>query len=220
MSVYANISGARVSRCDLAIPYWGLWVADVELPVATAIPAQCTLTIADLTLTGHVARTDSFAGLRTARIVGGFGGWPTSLDPREYANPTGVRVSTILGDAAGDVGERVKVADDSSVGSYFLRERAPAARLLRQLSGALWWIDPSGVTQIGTARSEAAVSTAFLIEQFDPATGRIFASTENPLDWQPGRSVSNKVLTTPRTLGFVRHVLDNDGTLRTEALAA
>ncbi len=220
MTVYANISGARVSKLELTVPHYGLWAADVELPTTAAIPTACTLTVADLTLSGTVARTDAFAGLRTARIEGGGNGWPTVVGQQEYFNPAGVKVSTIMGDLAGLIGEKVAIASDSSVGTYFFRVSAQAARFLRQLSGGLWWVDKSGVTQLGTARDSSPVRTAFLIHEFDPATGRMTAITENPADWMPGRQVSNNVLTTARTLSLVRHIVSNDGTLRTEAIAA
>ncbi len=218
--VYASLSGARISKCELAIPYYGLWVADVELPTEAPIPSPCTLVIADLSLVGSVARTDSFAGLRTARLVGGFGGWSKSPAYQEYMGVGGVQMSLILGDVAAAVGERVNVANDASVGSFFFREFAPASRLLRQLSGGLWWAGADGTTQVGVSRSTLPITTSFLIEEFDPSTGRILASTESPGDWMPGRTVSNATLKTPRTLSLVRHILDNEGKLRTEAVAA
>jgi hypothetical protein len=221
VSVYANLSGARITKCDLSIPYWGLWVADVEMPTTSPIPSSVTLVLADLKLTGTVMRSDVFAGLIAARIVGGGGGWHKTVDQQEYASLTGVNVSTVLKDAAQAVGERVNVVTDVGLGTFFFREQAKASRFLRQLSGDLWYVDPSGVTQCcGATRSTSAVTSPFLIQEFDPASGRILASTENPGDWAPGRQVSNKVLTTPRTLGYVRHTLGNDGTLRTEAKTA
>jgi hypothetical protein len=219
--VYCNLSGARVSKCSLSIPYYGLWTADVELPTDAPIPFQCTLVIADLSLVGAVVRSDSFAGLRTARLVGGLSnGWGRTVSQSEYVNLIGVQSKMVLQDSANAVGERINVSNDTNLGTYFVREAAPAARVLRQLTGDLWYVDVKGVTQAGTPRSTAAISTAFLLEEFDPATGRILASTENPADWQPGRAIANSNLTPPRTLSLVRHHLSNDGILRTEALAA
>ena len=219
MTLFAEVSGTRVSKLDLMLPYYGLWAADVEIPIDSPVPTQCVLTVADLSLVGKIVRTDSFAGLRNARIVGGFGGWSTALPTQEYFAVTGVKVSTIMNDAASIIGEQVVVANDTTVGPYFFRRTQQASRLLHRFS-PLWWVDPTGKTQLGTARSAAAITTSFLIETFDPGTGRLVASTENPSDWQPGRSVSNKTLTTPRTLSLVRHTMTNDGILRTEALAA
>lgn len=217
MTLYADISGMRATKLELTIPYYGTWAADVELPTEAAIPAQCTLTLADLAMAGHVYRTDSFGGLRRARIVGGFGGWSKVVSGRHYHN--GPTVSVVLRDAASEVGERVFIALDSIIGGDFVREASVASRLLF-LAGALWWIDSLGVTQIGTARDALPISTPFLIQEFDPGTGRLVASTENPADWMPGRTVSNSTLSTPRTLSLVRHTVDNGGKLRTEALTA
>jgi hypothetical protein len=225
---YASINGiARIIRGRITIPYYGLAVADVELASTFAIPDQCQVTIADMTLAMNVYRTDSFAGITAARLVAGFSGWLSTLPRWEYRSPPGSAVpilaSTVIRDVAEHVGERVNI-DPSvgtvSLGSYFCRDQGFASNVLRELTGSLWWVDANGVTQCGVMRAGGAVTSSFLIEDYEPARGTITASTEHPGDWVPGRTITNTVLTSTKTLSLVEHIIDNEGTLRTFALAA
>ena len=109
MSAYASLAGFQALKADVVIPYTGIWSADVTLASAAKVPASVKLVLADLTLAGTVYRTDAFAGVQVARVVGGAGGWRKSLDAAKYVNPIGVKASMILEDAAKAVGETVKL---------------------------------------------------------------------------------------------------------------
>lgn len=220
ISAYANLSGARITKASITIPYYGIWTAVVTMAQPFTAPTPCTLSVADMTLTGFVYRSDQFAGLQIAQLIGGFGGWGKTLSAKKYGSPGGVKVSLVLGDAALECGEQVALSQDATIGTFYGRDAGPASNVLRDLAGALWWIDPKGVTQCGTARSALPITSKFMLTDFDPGVGLITAATENPSDWMPGRTVSTSVLTTPRTLSLVRHEVDNDGNFVTEALAA
>lgn len=219
MSDYANVNGSRVVSADITIPYVGLWSARVVIATQAAPPPRCTLTIADMTLSGAVYLTDQFAGLQAATLVGGSGGWGSLLPAVKYESPAGVLASLVLSDAASSCGERVVLASDFTIGNFYTREAGPASNALRILAGALWWVDPSGATQCGTTRGASPITSAFTLIDFDPAIGKLTVATENPSDWMPGRTVATPLLST-RTLSLVEHHLTNEGEYTIEALAA
>jgi len=214
-----NLNGERITTARLTVPYYGTWVADVTLALATAIPPAVTLTIGDMVMVGHVLRMASFAGSRSARIVGGFGGWPKAVAARAYRSAGGVRASMVLGDAAIEVGEQVKLATDSTLGTAYVREAGPASRVLRYLAGSLWWVDALGVTQVG-ARAAMAITSAFTVVAYNGGRGRFEVATEAPADWQPGRTFTSPTVSTPVRIGSVSHHVDNDGIARIEVLSA
>lgn len=215
---YLALNGRRVVSANVMIPYYGAWCADVTIAVSDVIPLAATLTLGNLTLTGTVYRMASFSGARSARIVGGGAGWRKTLPAFAYANPAGIRASLVLGDAATLVGEKVNVMSDAIVGKTFVRESAPAERLLRQLGGSEWWIDPSGITQVGP-RASGAITTQFLINDWSGAKGWFSVSTETISDWMPGRTFSNANVTKAQQIGMTTIIASNDGKLRVNVLS-
>lgn len=215
---FLALNGRRIVSGRITMPYYGAWVADVTIAVADVLPLASVLAFGDLTLTGTVYRMASFSGSRSARIVGGAAGWRKTIKAQGYSNPAGVRASLVLGDAAAAVGETVNLASDFIVGKAYVRETAPAERLLRQLAGPTWWIDPAGVTQIGT-RASGAITSPFLINDWSGGKGWFSVSTEKISDWMPGRSFSNSNVSNPQQIGMVTFLADNDGKLRVNVLS-
>lgn len=214
---FAALNGRRVISGSITFPYYGTWVADVVLSVSDTIPTLSTLTLEDLTLSCAVYRQFSFAGSRSARLVGGFGGWKKPVPAQAYQNSSGLKASLLLGDAAAIVGEKVNVVTDQTVGTLFVREAAPAARLLRQIGGSLWWIDANGVTQVGP-RSGSAIVSSFTAVQWSGAKGRFEIATEKLSDWMPAQTFTSPTVTTPQTVGSTTMTIDNDGQLRLTVL--
>ncbi len=220
MTLYASLSGARVTSATLTLPGWGLWSADVELATDAPIPSACALTIANLTLVGHVHRTAAFAGNRSARVVGGAGGWRRTVGARDYGFPgVGVPLSMVLGDLAAEVGERLAPFADGVTGEHFVRETAPASRVLRQLVGIEWWVDAVGVTHIG-ARPTVPVRSDYLVERRAGAMGRFTVATEDVAAWQPGAVFANALVTDVQTVASATVAMGEGGRLRIEVMAA
>lgn len=213
MSAFLEFGGQRVHVGAITIPFTGLWVADLTFADVNEIATTDVLSVGDLSLRGTVFRQAVFAGQRTARVVGGFGGWLKSLPARAYALPGGVRVKMVLGDAAAEAGEQLSVATDSVIGDYFIREAAEGQRVLRQLAGLGWFVDTAGVTQV-RARPAATILGDYLVQSYDGARGEFVISTESYAEWQPGNTFENALVTSPQTVGMVRIESDNDGTLR------
>ncbi len=237
MADWASLNGSRVISANIAIPYYGAWVADVVLGVSTAIPAgQVTLVFADVSLIGTVYRQFSFSGARSARIVGGFGGWSKTVPVRAYQSAGGVNLSTVFGDLAIDSGEVFGAASlnaiaGQQVGAAFTRESAPALRILKQIGGPIWWIDAAGSTQLldraalaysGSTTDAAhlgAIASQFNVIEWSGAKGKFTIAAEQLSDWMPGRTFSNAVVTNTQTVSHVTHVFDGDGKARTNVLA-
>jgi hypothetical protein len=117
------------------------------------------------------------------------------------------------------VGEQISVASDSTIGTLFAREAAPAERLLRQLAGASWWVDTRGVTQVGP-RTSMAITSAFTVVQWSGAKGSFEIATEIVGDWMPGNTFTAPTVSGTQTIGLTTIDADNDGKIRLTVLAA
>ena len=209
----------RVVTASLSIPLYGIWVADVLLPASDPLTNPIMINVGNLTLQGAIYRQGYFGGSQYARIVGGYAGWRTTIPSQAYNNPSGLMLSLILGDAAGACGEMVHVQTDSSVGTFYVRENAQAQRLLRQLGGPLWYIDNTGITQVGT-RPTTLISSPFLVETWDAGTNLFVISTEDYASWMPSNTFQSPTVTIPQTISLVRIDSDNDGKLRLQVLGS
>lgn len=217
MAFWGHVDGIRITSGSITIPRHGAWTADLVLADESEHGAQSTLVAGDLELRGVAVRSRGFAGDRRLRMVGGAGGWMKTLKPRAYHNAAGLRLSMLLGDAAIEVGETVSIANDVTVGEYFVREAAPAQRLLRQLAGLGWWIDGAGVTQV-RPRPTGPIKSEFTLINFDGATSKAIIATDALANWMPGRSFSTSTLPDAQTISMVRMKLAGDGKLRLEVL--
>lgn len=217
---FADLNGHRIISGSITIPYYGTWSGDVVLALSDQLTNPAVVTFADITLTGAIWRQFAFTSSRSARLVGGAGGWSQPVPAIAYNNPGGVAMSMVLGDVAALVGETIKIAQDAVVGPTFVREAAPAARTLRQLAGINWWVDPSGITQIGPRTNLTPITTDFQATEYSGGKGQFKIATEHPADWMPGRTFSNEVVTTTQTIDTVTHTFTNDGQHRLEVLAS
>lgn len=229
---WGTLNGQRIISGKITIPYYGSWSADVTLNleasvlpqvvalgVPTALPPPVTILLGDLTLQGYAYRVFSFAGARSARCSGGVGGWKNNVIAKSYQNPAGINLSMVLGDAAKEVGESVVVNPDSSIGTAYMREAAPAQRVLKQLAGALWWIDPkTGTTNVSPTRRSDAITTPFQVVSYNGGLGVFTIASENLGDWMPGRVFTSPTVTVQQTVSSVVHAIDNTGKVRTEVM--
>lgn len=217
---YATLAGYRVSSVSVSLPLYGIWTADVVLPVAPVLVGLTSLIIGSLTLVGTPSRQADFAGDRLVRLIGGRYGWQRDVPAKGYANTSGVNLGEVLTDVATEVGEAITGYDtDATVGEHYARLSGPASRALRDLAGALWYVRADGVTSLA-ARPSTPIVSAFQVISRDGPTGRTVVATETPEDWAPGRRFAS--VTTPdlQTISHVSLVADESGKLRAEVLAS
>jgi len=212
-----TINGARVSACSITMPYYGAWVADVDVVGSAEIASPVSLVVGDLTLVGTVVRQAEFTGDRKARIVGGGGGWGKTIPKKGYSHVIGVKASTIVGDAARESGESIVLESDRTLGLLYAREEAPAERVLNLVVGNEWWIDPAGVTQT-KARVSLPVVAPFTLVSRNGALDQFEIATESIAGWLPGRTFSSPTVTDVQTISSVTIEASNDGKVRLRVL--
>lgn len=214
--LYFSANGIRVTAASLVIPYLGAAVADVTFPSSITLTAPVTLMVANLTLKLGILRQAQFAGGATARLVAG-SGWASTVPAKAYALASGVPLSMVMRDVAREVGETVNIAQDRTVGTFYVRQAGPAARMLEQLGTPLWWVDPAGVTQIGP-RAPLSITSAATVADYMGGEGWLTVATEDLASWRPAAIFSSNTVTMPITVSATRIHTDNEGTLRIEVL--
>jgi len=214
-----TLNDARVAIAHITIPYYGTWSADVTLPVDAEIVSPCKLVAGDLTLTGTVVRQAAFNGDRKARIVGGANGWSKVLPAKGYSHVVGVKLSSVLKDAASETGETITLDSDRNVGLLFARDEGQGEALLHSLLGGRWYVDGEGITQT-RARASSPIVTPFNLITRSGSMGVVEVATENIAAWVPGRTFSSNTVTTPQTISSVTIDADNDGKVRLHIMSA
>lgn len=216
MSAYVSLGNVRVVTLGLTVPSYGMWTAHVQLATAAAVPPIPLLTVGGLTMRGAVYRETAFAGERRALVVGGYGGWRKRLPSQHYQLDSGVMLSTVLGDAAREVGERLGTFGDIAVGRDYTRPAGNAVDTLRRLA-AVWRIDVDGVTQLNAWPSKT-VRSQFNVESFDGAKGLAVIATEAYQDWLPGAIFENATVAPARKVMGMQLEIDRDGKSRVAVL--
>ncbi len=212
-----TVNGLRVTDCHLTIPYYGAWVADVTINGDAALTSPVSLVVGDLTLSGTVVQQAAFTGDRKARIVAGGGGWKNSIAAKGYSHVSGIKASTIVGDAARSAGETIVLDVDRTVGLNWAREEGPAERTLTMIAGNEWWIDNAGVTQT-KARPATPVVAPFTLVSRDGSLDAFDIATESLSGWLPGATFSSPTVTDTQTVSSVTITATNDGKLRLRVL--
>lgn len=209
MSAYAHYEGVRLVSGAVSIPLVGWWAANITLAVDATVPPSGSLVLGNLALHGTIVRQAAFAGSRNALLVGGAGGWRRNIGKQQYQNDGGVSLSTILGDAAREVGESVNVPNDVSLPGY-VRRAGPASTLLRELAGTDYHVDPGGVTQIAPWASSTVRSQYDVIEHAG-GTGVVEVATEDYAAHLPGSVLQSPLLAAPvRNAGSVLRIGADD----------
>lgn len=212
MSDYTSYAGSRVIAMSLSLKLYGLWTAEITVATGGALPTTGQLAHGNMTLQGAVYRQGTLGGTTRALLVGGFGGWSKQVQERGYQLISGVLISLVLSELAAEVGEQVAVTSDGSLGNWWTRPAARAGAVLRAAAGPLWWVDASGVVQVGP-RPGGSVATPFQPEEWDGGAGVLTIASDDVASWQPGVTFSS-ALVPQQTVSAVRHVVGNDGRAR------
>ena len=208
-----TLNGLRVVSVRLFVFWRGAWEAEVEIDpddVTTApTSGPATLAVAGQTLTGSVdARASgTFVNKAFARVVGGAGAWDQTVPQQDFAQASGVLSTTVYQQTASLIGETVADLSPATWGSHVIRSRGPASRVFGALD---WWVDLSGVTNVG-ARSAATPDASFQLIDFHPIEQRIEFTCEGAI-LLPGTTVTDARLNgATLTTRDVEQVFDRDG---------
>ena len=214
-----QINGATVASCSITIPFYGAWVADLDIVGKVEVTSPATLKIGDITLIGTVVQQAEFTGDRKARLVGGGGGWGKTIPAKGYAHVVGVKASTVVGDAARAAGEKIELATDRTLGLNWAREEAPAERTLNLIAGTEWWIDNDGITQT-KARPSAPVVAPFTLIKRNGEIDSFEIATESIAGWLPGATFTSPTVPDPQTVSSVTITSTQEGKLRLQVLGS
>lgn len=203
-----SLNTVPLLRASLVVPRWGIWWVDVEA-TDSSLSGAASLVLADLTLAGTILPGGgSYAGRSYYRIVGGAAGWSKRLLPKSYRAQIGVKLSTVVTDAANEVRETMAPFLDSVIGIAFVRPpKGEAARVLDLVAPEGWYVDEAGVTHIGV-RPAATYSAPYVLleKRPDRLSATIAPTTLTGL--VPGVTLEGF------TVADVRHELTGEG-LRT-----
>lgn len=151
MTALATINGAACTRLVGQLPIWGRGFFDVDTaePVALERGARVAIVVADRTFSGAVLSGGAFDGAARYRVAMGAGGWGREIPAKAYANDAGIKLSTVLRDAATACGETMGTMPTTIMGPHFARDAGPAGELLELLASRSWYVDVAGVTHVG-----------------------------------------------------------------------
>lgn len=204
-----TLAGRRITHASIDVPGWGLWHADVSIDEEASLSGSVELSLADLSLRGTILFGGPYQGRSRYRIVAGGGGWGRILAPKSYESDAGVKVSTVLGDAANGCGERMEtIPPTRKVGPSFTRPSdQPASAVLEQIAPSAWYVDEAGLTRLGVREASAPVGSFTRVAR-DEARGTIEIASDTIAWIRPGLVVDGMKVVD------VRHDFTPDGGLR------
>lgn len=145
----ATLNGYSTTKLRLPVPAWGLWWVDVDLAEPQALTGAAALVVAGQAMSGTIVSGGAAHGRAAYHIVGGAGGWGKVLPAKPYQDDGGVRLRTVLGDAARELGETLADMPNTLLGPHYARPAATGTELLNLLAPQNWFVDFAGVTHIG-----------------------------------------------------------------------
>lgn len=189
MAVTQTLGGYTATSTRLSIPGWGLSYADVTVDGEHALTGATSLVLADLTVKCAVLSGGPAVGLSFFRVVVGAGGWGKQLKKRSYTNDGGVKLVTVLQDAANEAGETfdaTTVDPSKVVGTYYVRQADLACRVLEQFAHGAWYVGEDGVTRLGARPASTLTAPAPVTSQVDLAQQRVTISSDTIAQVLPG----------------------------------
>jgi hypothetical protein len=147
----ATLSGHRVTRARVQLPAWGCWWCECEIDEEIQLSGRVELKLADLVLVGTVVAGGPSKGSSRYRIAAGAASWGTTIPAKDYAADAGVKLRTVVADAAKAAGETLALdsVPTTSIGSKWTRFEGPASRVLELAASEAWYVGEDGVTRLG-----------------------------------------------------------------------
>jgi hypothetical protein len=220
MTLFCELNGERVIEGRVVIPTFGAWNAALTIDREVDLPAKgLTLSLAGLSLVCSKWSAHSrYQGRTSLRVIGGYAGWRNILKDRGYNLPGGVKVSLVLGQIAQDVGERISVTKDRTLGDHYTREAGTSGTVhLNYLLNRRWRFLADGTTT-DAEWPTGVVSPDYTVTNYDGATRVATIASERPGDLMPNKTLQSVVIGSDSWLiAGVVHTISK-GALRTEVL--
>lgn len=185
---FIALGNAPCSRLNAQIPAWGRAWFDVDLTDETALTGAQTLAVGARTFTVFVIAGGIAEGKACYRCVAGAGGWGKTIPAKPYHNDAGVKLSTVLRDAATACGETMGAMPSTVLGPHYARANDPADELLNLLAPRNWYVDTSGVTHVGLWPAETYTGDGART-RIDLQTGVVELAVDEVSNLLPGVSV-------------------------------
>lgn len=211
----ADLSGHTVTHARSAIPAWGISYHDVSVDGNVILSGAVTLTVADLVIKGTIlSGGPGGSGRSFFRVVAGAGGWGKPLPKKSYANDAGVKLITVLVDAAAVAGETLDLTTidpQARIGPYYAWVAGdPASRVLEQLVPGAWYVGEDGITRLGARPATTLTADATRTTQADLAAGTLTLASETIATILPGIVVDGLAAVD------VEHTIDSKNGLRSK----
>lgn len=181
MGMTASLNDLRVTSARVTIGVWGCWYAEASIDGEHALTGSVALKISDLTLKGTVLSGGPMKGRSSYRIVSGAGGWGRVIPEKAYASDAGVKVSTVLTDAAREVGETISLTTTERTGPAYTRDAGPASRSLESIAQAAWYVGEDGVTRLGRRPTTTLTTAIPRVSPVDLARSTVALAPEKGL---------------------------------------
>lgn len=190
---FLALGSAPCSRLNAQIPAYGRAWFDVELTDETALEGAQTLSVGARTFAVFVMAGGVAEGKARYRCVAGAGGWGKTIDEKPYHNDAGVKLATVLRDAATACGETMGTMPSTVLGPHFARANDTASDLLHLLAPRAWYVDTAGTTHVGSWNSSLAGAETYVGDgarvRTDLARGVIELAVDEVENLLPGVSV-------------------------------
>ncbi|MCB9584548.1 MAG: hypothetical protein H6718_04090 [Polyangiaceae bacterium] len=190
LSITQEGNTLSVDSVRVSLPRTGCWLAQVVCPEPASLEGPTTVTVGDLTLVGQADPTCSTTYLTRTHltVVGGLG-WRNVLPARHYHNDagSGVKLSNVLQTTAGEAGETINVTSTKGVGVDYVRLKAPASVVLRNLAPD-WYVAFDGTTRVEARQPTELADDAdgFEVLSFDPVLRVVSLKVTKPSVVVPG----------------------------------
>jgi hypothetical protein len=189
MGMIASVAGHAATTMRIYMSAWGCWYVEAQLDGERTLSGSVEVKAADLTLQGTVLSGGAMKGRSSYRIVAGAGGWGRVLPMKSYATDAGVKVRTVIGDAAQAVGETVSLTTTDTTGPSFTRNEGRASLVLESIAPQAWYVGEDGVTRLGRRSATTLTAAVPRVSQVDLARGCVTLAPTSLAALVPGITV-------------------------------
>ena len=207
----AVFNARAVHRCTVVLPRWGVWWAEIWTAREDDVLAgEARLAIGQLDLRGTIVHGGAVRGAAIDHylVVGGANGWGKPIAEQAYRGGLGVKLSTVVKDAATAAGEKLAPIVDRRIGPAFLHAAGLASEVLDAVAPEDWYVDEAGVTHLG-ARAPFAYEKPYTLVSERKDRGYAVVHTDDLRSLTPGAQITGPL--EGFTVASVRHELSTEG---------